>query len=178
MFVFAARIRPCSRLCVLLSDPGVYDEIMQPVLHSGYLYKSSSVHRGTISRKTREGEGQRGGRLDRTNTVRTGTFLSNQTRLNVSSLCFQTSRSSGVRWTGLYSSMSRTAQVMPACRSVSKKSCVWASLGPIPPTTTTTGSSTGPHFVPSLQSCFMTVLMKLLLPRLHLAGSATPLSCT
>ncbi|XP_054453167.1 arf-GAP with Rho-GAP domain, ANK repeat and PH domain-containing protein 3 [Anoplopoma fimbria] len=36
------------------SDPGVYDEIMQTVLHSGYLYKSSSVHRGTMSRKTRE----------------------------------------------------------------------------------------------------------------------------
>ncbi|XP_076595115.1 arf-GAP with Rho-GAP domain, ANK repeat and PH domain-containing protein 3 isoform X2 [Chaetodon auriga] len=37
-----------------LSDPSVYDEIMQPVLHSGYLYKSGSVHRGTLSRKTRE----------------------------------------------------------------------------------------------------------------------------
>ncbi|XP_034398876.1 arf-GAP with Rho-GAP domain, ANK repeat and PH domain-containing protein 3 isoform X2 [Cyclopterus lumpus] len=36
------------------SDPSVYDEIMQPVLHSGYLYKSSSAHRGTLSRKTRE----------------------------------------------------------------------------------------------------------------------------
>ncbi|XP_074530529.1 arf-GAP with Rho-GAP domain, ANK repeat and PH domain-containing protein 3 isoform X2 [Halichoeres trimaculatus] len=36
------------------SDPGVYDEIMQPVLHSGYLYKSGSAHRGTLSRKTRE----------------------------------------------------------------------------------------------------------------------------
>ncbi|XP_041653193.1 arf-GAP with Rho-GAP domain, ANK repeat and PH domain-containing protein 3 [Cheilinus undulatus] len=36
------------------SDPGVYDEIMQPVLHSGFLYKSGSVHRGTLSRKTRE----------------------------------------------------------------------------------------------------------------------------
>lgn len=42
---------------VLLSDPGVYDEIMQPVLHSGYLYKSGLVHRGTLSRKTREGKG-------------------------------------------------------------------------------------------------------------------------
>ncbi|XP_036932489.1 arf-GAP with Rho-GAP domain, ANK repeat and PH domain-containing protein 3 isoform X2 [Acanthopagrus latus] len=40
--------------CCLASDPSVYDEIMQPVLHSGYLYKSSSVHRGTLSRKTRE----------------------------------------------------------------------------------------------------------------------------
>ncbi|XP_071313723.1 arf-GAP with Rho-GAP domain, ANK repeat and PH domain-containing protein 3 isoform X2 [Trachinotus anak] len=36
------------------SDPSVYDEIMQPVLHSGYLYKSGSVNRGTLSRKTRE----------------------------------------------------------------------------------------------------------------------------
>ncbi|XP_035505352.2 arf-GAP with Rho-GAP domain, ANK repeat and PH domain-containing protein 3 isoform X2 [Scophthalmus maximus] len=40
---------PCTT-----SDPGVYDEIMQPVLHSGYLYKSGSVSRGTLSRKTRE----------------------------------------------------------------------------------------------------------------------------
>ncbi|XP_041845520.1 arf-GAP with Rho-GAP domain, ANK repeat and PH domain-containing protein 3 isoform X2 [Melanotaenia boesemani] len=36
------------------SDPSVYDEIMQPVLHSGFLYKSSSTSRGTLSRKTRE----------------------------------------------------------------------------------------------------------------------------
>uniref|UniRef100_A0A3Q2X9C6 ArfGAP with RhoGAP domain, ankyrin repeat and PH domain 3 n=1 Tax=Haplochromis burtoni TaxID=8153 RepID=A0A3Q2X9C6_HAPBU len=36
------------------SDPSVYDEIMQPVLHSGYLYKSSSANRGTMSRKNRE----------------------------------------------------------------------------------------------------------------------------
>ncbi|XP_040903934.1 arf-GAP with Rho-GAP domain, ANK repeat and PH domain-containing protein 3 [Toxotes jaculatrix] len=36
------------------SDPSVYDEIMQPVLHSGYLYKSNSVNKGTLSRKTRE----------------------------------------------------------------------------------------------------------------------------
>ncbi|GLD68810.1 arf-GAP with Rho-GAP domain, ANK repeat and PH domain-containing protein 3-like protein [Lates japonicus] len=36
------------------SDPSVYDEIMQPVLHSGFLYKSGSVNRGTLSRKTRE----------------------------------------------------------------------------------------------------------------------------
>ncbi|XP_055077764.1 arf-GAP with Rho-GAP domain, ANK repeat and PH domain-containing protein 3 [Periophthalmus magnuspinnatus] len=36
------------------SDPGVYDEIMQPVLHSGFLYKSSSAHRGTLSRRTRD----------------------------------------------------------------------------------------------------------------------------
>lgn len=31
---------------------------MQPVLHSGYLYKSGSVHRGTLTRKTREGGGR------------------------------------------------------------------------------------------------------------------------
>ncbi|XP_029958053.1 arf-GAP with Rho-GAP domain, ANK repeat and PH domain-containing protein 3 [Salarias fasciatus] len=37
-----------------MSDPSVYDEIMQPVLHSGFLYKSSSVSRGTLSRRTRE----------------------------------------------------------------------------------------------------------------------------
>ncbi|XP_061582452.1 arf-GAP with Rho-GAP domain, ANK repeat and PH domain-containing protein 3-like [Cololabis saira] len=36
------------------SDPGVYDEIMQSVLHSGFLFKSSSVNRGTLSWKTRE----------------------------------------------------------------------------------------------------------------------------
>uniref|UniRef100_A0AAY4DAU2 Arf-GAP with Rho-GAP domain, ANK repeat and PH domain-containing protein 3 n=1 Tax=Denticeps clupeoides TaxID=299321 RepID=A0AAY4DAU2_9TELE len=36
------------------SDPSVYDEIMQPVLYSGYLYKSGSVNKGTLSRKTRE----------------------------------------------------------------------------------------------------------------------------
>ncbi|CAJ1059324.1 arf-GAP with Rho-GAP domain%2C ANK repeat and PH domain-containing protein 3 isoform X1 [Xyrichtys novacula] len=41
------------------SDPGVYDEIMQPVLHSGYLYKSGSVHRGTLSKKTREADFQK-----------------------------------------------------------------------------------------------------------------------
>ncbi|XP_055744281.1 arf-GAP with Rho-GAP domain, ANK repeat and PH domain-containing protein 3-like isoform X2 [Salvelinus fontinalis] len=36
------------------SDPSVYDEIMQAVLHSGYLYKSASMNKGTLSRKTRE----------------------------------------------------------------------------------------------------------------------------
>ncbi|XP_027865426.1 arf-GAP with Rho-GAP domain, ANK repeat and PH domain-containing protein 3 isoform X1 [Xiphophorus couchianus] len=36
------------------ADPSVYDEIMQPVLHSGFLYKASSLSRGTLSRKTRE----------------------------------------------------------------------------------------------------------------------------
>uniref|UniRef100_A0A3Q2SXM0 ArfGAP with RhoGAP domain, ankyrin repeat and PH domain 3 n=1 Tax=Fundulus heteroclitus TaxID=8078 RepID=A0A3Q2SXM0_FUNHE len=35
-------------------QPSVYDEIMQPVLHSGFLYKASSLSRGTLSRKTRE----------------------------------------------------------------------------------------------------------------------------
>uniref|UniRef100_A0A669D0B1 ArfGAP with RhoGAP domain, ankyrin repeat and PH domain 3 n=1 Tax=Oreochromis niloticus TaxID=8128 RepID=A0A669D0B1_ORENI len=39
--------------------PSVYDEIMQPVLHSGYLYKSSSASRGTMSRKNREGRRRR-----------------------------------------------------------------------------------------------------------------------
>lgn len=41
-------------MCVC-ADPSVYDEIIQPVLHSGFLYKSGSVNRGTLSRKTREG---------------------------------------------------------------------------------------------------------------------------
>ncbi|KAJ8015069.1 hypothetical protein DPEC_G00022300 [Dallia pectoralis] len=36
------------------ADPGVYDEIMQAVLHSGYLYKSASMNKVTLSRKTRE----------------------------------------------------------------------------------------------------------------------------
>ncbi|XP_029688014.1 arf-GAP with Rho-GAP domain, ANK repeat and PH domain-containing protein 3-like isoform X3 [Takifugu rubripes] len=36
------------------SDPGVYDEVMQSVFHSGYLYKAVSSHWGTLSRKTRE----------------------------------------------------------------------------------------------------------------------------
>ncbi|XP_072520035.1 arf-GAP with Rho-GAP domain, ANK repeat and PH domain-containing protein 3 isoform X1 [Salminus brasiliensis] len=36
------------------SDSSVYDEIMQPVLHSGYLYKSGSLNKGTLSRRTRE----------------------------------------------------------------------------------------------------------------------------
>uniref|UniRef100_A0AAX7UC42 ArfGAP with RhoGAP domain, ankyrin repeat and PH domain 3 n=1 Tax=Astatotilapia calliptera TaxID=8154 RepID=A0AAX7UC42_ASTCA len=39
--------------------PSVYDEIMQPILHSGYLYKSSSANRGTMSRKNREGRKRR-----------------------------------------------------------------------------------------------------------------------
>ncbi|XP_046705379.1 arf-GAP with Rho-GAP domain, ANK repeat and PH domain-containing protein 3 isoform X2 [Silurus meridionalis] len=36
------------------SDSSVYDEIMQPVLYSGYLYKSGSMNKGTLSRRTRE----------------------------------------------------------------------------------------------------------------------------
>ncbi|XP_037531597.1 arf-GAP with Rho-GAP domain, ANK repeat and PH domain-containing protein 3 [Nematolebias whitei] len=36
------------------TDPSVYDEIMQPVLHSGFLYKALSINRGTMTRKTRE----------------------------------------------------------------------------------------------------------------------------
>ncbi|TSK28154.1 Arf-GAP with Rho-GAP domain, ANK repeat and PH domain-containing protein 3 [Bagarius yarrelli] len=36
------------------TDSSVYDEIMQPVLYSGYLYKSSSINKGTLSRRTRE----------------------------------------------------------------------------------------------------------------------------
>nr|XP_015205365.1 PREDICTED: arf-GAP with Rho-GAP domain, ANK repeat and PH domain-containing protein 3 isoform X1 [Lepisosteus oculatus]XP_015205366.1 PREDICTED: arf-GAP with Rho-GAP domain, ANK repeat and PH domain-containing protein 3 isoform X1 [Lepisosteus oculatus] len=32
----------------------VYDEIMQPVMYSGYIYKSSALTKGTLSRKTRE----------------------------------------------------------------------------------------------------------------------------
>ncbi|XP_029113094.1 arf-GAP with Rho-GAP domain, ANK repeat and PH domain-containing protein 3 isoform X1 [Scleropages formosus] len=32
----------------------VYDEITQPVLHAGYIYKSGSMSKGTLSRKTRE----------------------------------------------------------------------------------------------------------------------------
>ncbi|XP_041930630.1 arf-GAP with Rho-GAP domain, ANK repeat and PH domain-containing protein 3 isoform X1 [Alosa sapidissima] len=37
-----------------ISDSSVYDEIMQPVLHSGYLYKAGSSNKGTLSRRTRE----------------------------------------------------------------------------------------------------------------------------
>ncbi|XP_060740924.1 arf-GAP with Rho-GAP domain, ANK repeat and PH domain-containing protein 3 [Tachysurus vachellii] len=36
------------------ADSSVYDEIMQPVLYSGYLYKSSSMNKGTLSRRTRD----------------------------------------------------------------------------------------------------------------------------
>uniref|UniRef100_A0A8C1D260 ArfGAP with RhoGAP domain, ankyrin repeat and PH domain 3 n=1 Tax=Cyprinus carpio carpio TaxID=630221 RepID=A0A8C1D260_CYPCA len=33
----------------------VYDEIMQSILYSGYIYKSSSLNKGTLSRRTRDG---------------------------------------------------------------------------------------------------------------------------
>ncbi|XP_049597323.1 arf-GAP with Rho-GAP domain, ANK repeat and PH domain-containing protein 3 isoform X2 [Syngnathus scovelli] len=36
------------------SDPGVYDEIMKTILHSGYLFKSNCASRGTLSRRSRE----------------------------------------------------------------------------------------------------------------------------
>uniref|UniRef100_A0A9J7ZQF5 ArfGAP with RhoGAP domain, ankyrin repeat and PH domain 3 n=1 Tax=Cyprinus carpio carpio TaxID=630221 RepID=A0A9J7ZQF5_CYPCA len=44
-----------SRCNFLDSDSCVYDEIMQPILYSGYLYKSSSLNKGTLSRRTRDG---------------------------------------------------------------------------------------------------------------------------
>uniref|UniRef100_A0A8C1D1T3 ArfGAP with RhoGAP domain, ankyrin repeat and PH domain 3 n=1 Tax=Cyprinus carpio carpio TaxID=630221 RepID=A0A8C1D1T3_CYPCA len=37
------------------SDSCVYDEIMQSILYSGYIYKSSSLNKGTLSRRTRDG---------------------------------------------------------------------------------------------------------------------------
>lgn len=37
------------------SDSCVYDEIMQPILYSGYLYKTGSLNKGTLSRRTRDG---------------------------------------------------------------------------------------------------------------------------
>ncbi|KAM9376550.1 arf-GAP with Rho-GAP domain, ANK repeat and PH domain-containing protein 3 [Pholidichthys leucotaenia] len=40
--------------CCATSDPSVYDEIMQPVLCSGFLYKSGPISKGTLSRKNRE----------------------------------------------------------------------------------------------------------------------------
>ncbi|XP_064184182.1 arf-GAP with Rho-GAP domain, ANK repeat and PH domain-containing protein 3 isoform X1 [Anguilla rostrata] len=43
-----------SDLSSLDWSQSVYDEITQPVLHSGYLYKSGCMNRGTLSRKTRE----------------------------------------------------------------------------------------------------------------------------
>ncbi|XP_061690994.1 arf-GAP with Rho-GAP domain, ANK repeat and PH domain-containing protein 3 isoform X2 [Syngnathoides biaculeatus] len=38
----------------LASDPGVYDEIMKTVLHSGFLFRSNCASRGTMSRRSRE----------------------------------------------------------------------------------------------------------------------------
>lgn len=49
------RLSVTNCVCVCVSDPGVYDEVMQPVFHSGFLYKFGSTHRGTLSRRTREG---------------------------------------------------------------------------------------------------------------------------
>ncbi|KAG7464975.1 hypothetical protein MATL_G00171310 [Megalops atlanticus] len=43
-----------SDLSSMDQSQSVYDEIIQPVLHSGYLYKSGSMNKGTLSRKTRE----------------------------------------------------------------------------------------------------------------------------
>ncbi|KAF5906690.1 arf-GAP with Rho-GAP domain, ANK repeat and PH domain-containing protein 3-like, partial [Clarias magur] len=40
--------------CTQAADSSVYDEIMQPVLYSGYLYKSGSMNKGTLSRRTRD----------------------------------------------------------------------------------------------------------------------------
>uniref|UniRef100_A0A8C2DSJ7 ArfGAP with RhoGAP domain, ankyrin repeat and PH domain 3 n=1 Tax=Cyprinus carpio TaxID=7962 RepID=A0A8C2DSJ7_CYPCA len=36
------------------ADSCVYDEIMQSILYSGYIYKSSSLNKGTLSRRTRD----------------------------------------------------------------------------------------------------------------------------
>lgn len=55
---------------------------------------------------------------------------------------FQTSRSSGVRWLSLCFSTSPIDPLIPACRSVLKTLCVWESIAPTHPTTTT-ASSTG-----------------------------------
>ncbi|KTG32202.1 hypothetical protein cypCar_00013999 [Cyprinus carpio] len=41
------------------ADSCVYDEIMQPILYSGYLYKSSSLNKGTLSRRTRDADFQK-----------------------------------------------------------------------------------------------------------------------
>ncbi|XP_052430881.1 arf-GAP with Rho-GAP domain, ANK repeat and PH domain-containing protein 3 isoform X2 [Carassius gibelio] len=41
------------------ADSCVYDEIMQAVLYSGYLYKSSSLNKGTLSRRTRDADFQK-----------------------------------------------------------------------------------------------------------------------
>jgi len=44
-----------SKCNFLHLDSCVYDEIMQPILYSGYLYKSGSLNKGTLSRRTRDG---------------------------------------------------------------------------------------------------------------------------
>ncbi|KAA0709288.1 Arf-GAP with [Triplophysa tibetana] len=41
------------------ADSCVYDEIMQAILYSGYLYKSSSLNKGTLSRRTRDADFQK-----------------------------------------------------------------------------------------------------------------------
>ncbi|XP_016379610.1 arf-GAP with Rho-GAP domain, ANK repeat and PH domain-containing protein 3-like [Sinocyclocheilus rhinocerous] len=41
------------------ADSCVYDEIMQSILYSGYLYKSSSLNKGTLSRRTRDADFQK-----------------------------------------------------------------------------------------------------------------------
>ncbi|KAM8848091.1 arf-GAP with Rho-GAP domain, ANK repeat and PH domain-containing protein 3 isoform 2-T2 [Synchiropus picturatus] len=46
-------VLPVKCACVC-SEPGVYDEITQPVLLSGFLYKSNCSGRVTLTRKTRE----------------------------------------------------------------------------------------------------------------------------
>uniref|UniRef100_A0A9J7XS58 ArfGAP with RhoGAP domain, ankyrin repeat and PH domain 3 n=1 Tax=Cyprinus carpio carpio TaxID=630221 RepID=A0A9J7XS58_CYPCA len=41
------------------ADSCVYDEIMQSILYSGYIYKSSSLNKGTLSRRTRDADFQK-----------------------------------------------------------------------------------------------------------------------
>ncbi|XP_687312.3 arf-GAP with Rho-GAP domain, ANK repeat and PH domain-containing protein 3 isoform X3 [Danio rerio] len=41
------------------ADSCVYDEIMQPILYSGFLYKSGSLNKGTLSRRTRDADFQK-----------------------------------------------------------------------------------------------------------------------
>lgn len=66
----------------------------------------------------------------------------------------QISRSSGAPWISLCSSTSRTGQLIPACRSVSKTLCVWESVDPTPLATTdsSTGSDMSLNFVGSVLS--------------------------
>uniref|UniRef100_A0AAR2IXI3 ArfGAP with RhoGAP domain, ankyrin repeat and PH domain 3 n=1 Tax=Pygocentrus nattereri TaxID=42514 RepID=A0AAR2IXI3_PYGNA len=56
--VFSSGNMSCYILLCFVADSSVYDEIMQPVLYSGYLYKSGSLNKGTLSRRTREGRRQ------------------------------------------------------------------------------------------------------------------------